>query len=864
MRCPDDNALTGFVDGVLESAEADAIEAHIDECASCRALLVELARALDPQSDGLGHDGLGRDDAPAAAYMDGRYVPRRVLGVGGMSVVYLGDDTVLQRQVALKVMSHAPEDVRARLRREAQALGMLSHPNVVDVYDVELSAAGAFLACEFVEGGSLRAWLAEHARSWREVLRVIDDACRGLHAAHGQGLVHRDVTPNNILVGADGRGRVADFGLARLPETQTPESEGRGSGPDASSRTGAAGTPGYVAPEILVGAPADARADQYSVCATAWEALLGRRPDETPRNDDRARRVPSAVQRVLRRGLDPVPTARYPSVAALRTALARASVRRSRTATATMLLLASGSLGVAAWTSAPTPHDPCEQPEAGIDTAVLRAGSLSPAVLTRLQQYVDRWQSSRDAACEAAAATETRDRDRRWMCVQTRERALSALLADLRRGDAADLTTTVQRAEGLLPPEDCNDADFVRHGFAVPPPDKATAVQTVRDALRELRQDRDLDGDNGASARVDDLLRQAKALGHDPLTADVLQEQGLIARDAGDTAVARDALTAAAHLASGANADASASWSWVMLMSLEGLHTLDDDAANAALSHLDASLQRLGNPPELQAARVQTLATIRDRQRRFEEAEPLYLQALDLIEHTHGRQSLKYARALGNLGIHHGRRGNLEQARTHMIESLEVTRLVLGPGSPTEAMCLTNMANLASIRQDYDESIAWAERALAIYQRELPDADLRISKVLRIIGSAHAEQGRHALAIQTLSRVAELAATRHPVASPARLDAILALTTVLANADRTDEARATLAPALARLDDPQLPQFLRARILLAHGQNLSELGEHDAAIIQCRLAKGAFVQRPDLRDEAQDCVDASLGALETD
>ena len=164
---------------------------------------------------------MSREAAPAHGEADlpariGRYVVLRRLGHGAMGIVYAAFDDLLDRKVAIKILRDRGEGSRAFMRvlREAQALARLSHPNVVTVHDVDASAGRVYIAMEFVVGTTLKAWLKERPRRLPETLGVFVQAGRGLAAAHAVGLVHRDFKPENVMVGADGRVRVTDFGLA--------------------------------------------------------------------------------------------------------------------------------------------------------------------------------------------------------------------------------------------------------------------------------------------------------------------------------------------------------------------------------------------------------------------------------------------------------------------------------------------------------------------------------------------------------------------------------------------------------------------------------------------------------------------------
>ena len=201
----------------------------------------------------------------------GRYVVLDCLGSGGMGVVYRAHDFALDRRVSLKLLRSGGKDAEARRERlivEAQALARVSHPNVLAVHDVGTWEDEVYLALEHVEGETLGEWLRRSPRAPAELRGAFLQAARGLQAIHEAGLVHRDVKPENILVGRDGRVRVADLGLAVTV----------GGAAAPAYETLRPGTPGYMPLEQHRGESLDARADQFSLAVALHEALLGERP----------------------------------------------------------------------------------------------------------------------------------------------------------------------------------------------------------------------------------------------------------------------------------------------------------------------------------------------------------------------------------------------------------------------------------------------------------------------------------------------------------------------------------------------------------------------------------------------------------
>ncbi|MFN3181172.1 MAG: protein kinase domain-containing protein [Nannocystaceae bacterium] len=215
----------------------------------------------------------------------GRYRLGERLGAGGMGMVFEARDTTLDRPVALKLLrpGYELDAASERLQREARAMARLAHPNVVTVFDVGVHEGAVFVAMEMVVGDTLRGWLRE-ARPTADIIDVLDQAAKGLAAAHEAGLVHRDFKPENVMVGADGRVRVLDFGLAKPTDANDTQ--------DLLTQTGTMlGTPRYMAPEQFRGEPADARSDQFSLGVVFYEALYGVHPYQ-PQDD---RPLPRAV-----------------------------------------------------------------------------------------------------------------------------------------------------------------------------------------------------------------------------------------------------------------------------------------------------------------------------------------------------------------------------------------------------------------------------------------------------------------------------------------------------------------------------------------------------------------------------------------
>jgi len=207
----------------------------------------------------------------------GPYEIVRQLGAGGMGVVWLAEDTRLQRKVALKTVKGADADTtegRQRLMREARAAATLNHPNIATVHDVLDVEGQVVVVFEYVEGDTLAARLQHGPMSVAEAVEVAWQLADALAAAHAQGVIHRDLKPSNVVLGADGRAKVLDFGIARL----VPAGADMSASVPGTIGLGLVGTPGYAAPEQYLSRNVDGRADLYSLGVMLFEMIAGRRP----------------------------------------------------------------------------------------------------------------------------------------------------------------------------------------------------------------------------------------------------------------------------------------------------------------------------------------------------------------------------------------------------------------------------------------------------------------------------------------------------------------------------------------------------------------------------------------------------------
>jgi tetratricopeptide (TPR) repeat protein len=718
----------------------------------------------------------------------GRFIVLRQLGAGGMGVVYAAYDPELDRKVAVKLL-HADEsrgsEGRVRIMREAQALAKLSHPNVVGVHEIGVHREQVFVAMEFIEGMTLRAWWTATPRRWRELLDVMCQAGRGLVAAHAVGLVHRDFKPENVMVDVDGEGahslgraRVLDFGLARRghgPDVETTQTSGRAEPGDSLTNTGAlVGTPAYMAPEQFASATVDELADQFSFCVVLWEGLFGVRPFEgrtlaeleknvthgKPRAPPPGTKVPAWLRATIERGLANAPRDRWPSMQALLDALDRdpsRSRRRLLSIAGGIVVLGVAGLGVLRWQQERAER--CSGADLALGdawdaarrTEVQRAmlGTLVPyaqraweRASADLDAYASTWTSMHEDACISTTVRGDQSpevMDLRMACLSRARVELRAVTQTLATADAGVMTNAHLLTANLRDLTRCADVRALQESVEPPEPQDAPAVDEARDRLAEAKAEREA----GRLAAAERAAKQAADVLVDvdyaPVQIELAFQQGEVLEGLGEYEAAEKALGRALAQAT-AQLDAEVMRrSAAKLLFIVGHRLRRPDEAQHRYRDLVEALAE-GNA-DAQAELAHNLAITYIARGEYDEAQRYFERANAIIEQAFGADHPKIANGHAGLANVHYARGELEAAQRHFERALAIDEQALGPDHPGVAMHVNNIAYMHLTREEYADAQRLFERANAIWGAIAPDhPELALS--LTGLATLHTQRGQ--------------------------------------------------------------------------------------------------------------------------
>ena len=719
------------------------------------------------------------------------------VGAGGMGEVYRARDLNLARTVAIKILRPgATERDRARLQREARAMAKLSHPNVVTVHEVLIESDDVLLIMEYVDGTSLRGWLAARPRSWREIASVFVRAGRALGAAHRAGLVHRDFKPDNVLIGNDGRVLVGDFGVAAslgdLVETQSSSGEMALS----ATVTGAfVGTPAYMAPEQHLRQPVDARADQYAFCVSLYEAFYGARPfpgstvaelalaktgGRVPEPPRRAG-VPRRVQRLLVRGLAVDPTRRHPSMEVLCAALESDPRERLRRVAPIVGLAAAALAGVVALGHR-RDLPPCASRGdelAGVwddgRRQAVRAAFLATGrhiadetfarVARSLDDYASQWRAARTDACEATAVRHQQSPallDLRMDCLERRRNKLRSLASILALADGRLVERAVS-ATGELPNlDDCSASKAAATTRPLPDdPVLRVRVQAVRpqvDVVVALYQA----GRFKAGIEVSKAVAsEALAVPDGELQTEALEVKTTFLCLREMTANCEASARQLTAIAADAKNDVVVARMWLRILRIVEITPGRESEVEPTRFAAEAALRRAGDPPKLRGLMLEQRATALVDHGRLAEAMAWVGAEIGVLATVPGGPQLYDGTAQNLLGVIATNRGHFDEGLAAFRRARAVWALRLGEDHPWVLGGDMNIALMLNEAGRRAEAASALEKISAAQARILEPDDADMALTLQSLGMVRHEQGREDEAGALAERAAALEERLH-------------------------------------------------------------------------------------------------------
>jgi len=753
-------------------------------------------------------------DAPSTDRLErgrslGRYLIVDILGAGAMGVVYRAYDPDLDRALAIKVVgsdadgsTHGARE-QARLLREAQAMARVSHPNVVQVFDVGELDHAVYVAMEFIDGVTLKQWLAAR-RAPAEVLRIFIAAGRGLAAAHAQGLTHRDFKPDNVMLNPSGHARVLDFGLARAahrPEAdEQTHSLRTAENPMVSLETSMTadgmllGTPAYMSPEQYQGEAADHRSDQFSYCVALFEALVGRRPFQgrtvaalaaavTKGTIEMPSRTPVSrgVMRAIVRGLSVDPDDRHPSMDALLISLRRQrSKSRSLGVVVGVAGVAAAAVSMASGHGEPSTATPCR----GADEAVAavwtlerreriaaafatRAGGRGERtwddVHDRIQSYVSAWASARTDACEATRMRSDQSEallDLRIACYDVQLRRLDATLRAMESVDETAVDHAHDAVRALDPLERCTQTRRLLEAAPRPTdPARLDALRALEARHESLSAEFRLGHYDAVLDPARTLAEEADAFGFAPMQTSAWKLVGNAELEAGTDAAALAAQQKALHAAIAADDPDAAARVAIELGLSAGYSAAQTDRGLRAIELGRAFARRSPDREQLLILAAQHEASIRVANGEMSRALELHEEVREYWASRDGGRS-RVATMLLDMGAVHVATGRTEEAVGALEAAVAIREEEYGPDHPDTANALRELGNALSKLERFDDAERELERALEIQEaargRETRTVAVLlddIGRVLRAGGDLEGAIARHREAYTILEAV---------------------------------------------------------------------------------------------------------------
>ncbi len=781
-----------------------------------------------PQPDGAqgpDDDGVGRRIGP--------YLLKRRIGEGGMGLVYEAEQQEpIRRQVALKMVKRGMDTAEfvARFGSERQALALMSHPCIAQVFDAGATENGRpYFVMEYVEGVPINTFCDEHGLCLRERLELFIHVCEGVQHAHQKAIIHRDLKPSNVLVTeVEGQHlpKIIDFGVAKAMDHNLMD------GTMTTSAGQLVGTPEYMSPEQadLRGADIDTRTDVYALGVLLYELLVGQLPFRTAEMKDKGF---LEVLRVIREVEPAKPSNRLTSIVKADTESATGMARCRKCDPATLRRMLRGDLDWITMKTLEKDRDRRYDSAAALARDVRRflrnepVEAGPPTARYRMRKFVAR---HRGGVVAAAVA-------------------LTAVLLGIAGATTGLIRAKQAERQARIEAETASQvSDFLVDLFEVSDPDKARgATITAREIL-------DAGSERIGSELADQPQTQAR----------LMNVMGNVYRNLGLYDDAAPKLESALHLQEAAvPADDRA-----LAGNLSDLADLY--IVQARYAEAEAMLQRaleLGDRSDREgrvqlATSLHELGSVYRRQGRYDEAEPMYRRALDLRSAALGADAPEVAGSYNSMAILAWQRGRFDEAEALYKQALSIWEAAYGEDHSDVAKGLNNLALLYQHLDRFDDARPIYERAIRIYERILGPEHPRTANAVNNLALNHYEAGRldeaeplcrHALALREAALGPE-----HPEVARTLNN----LANICRDLGRFDEAEPLYARALAireaslGAEHEDVAWTLRdyGRLLQREGRADEAVAYYERAVEVFSRAKGAG--HPDLEEILRDYAGA--------